>query len=147
MNRATWLQDRRMKKFLDVLNRFERRDLSALDASELLGCSERQFLRYRGRYEEEGLDGLLDKRLGKPSAKRVPVDGWNVKHFHEHLVRRHNFGWGYTWTKAQLHAAGLVEGSKRRGAHRRKRPRKPCEGMMLPAGSPGSMSRRHSTWW
>jgi transposase len=145
MNRATWLQDRRMKKFLDVLSRFERRDLSALDASELLGCSERQFLRYRGRYEEEGLDGLLDKRLGKSSAKRVPVDvvgwmleeyrlhhaGWNVKHFHEHLVRHHNFGWGYTWTKAQLHAAGLVERSKRRGAHRRKRPRKPCEGMML----------------
>ena len=33
--------------------------------------------------------------------------------------------------KTQLHAAGLVERAKRRGAHRRKRPRKPCEGMML----------------
>src|SRR4029077_13438235 len=39
--------------------------------------------------------------------------------------------WGYTWTKTQLHAAGLVERAKRRGAHRRKRERKPCEGMML----------------
>jgi hypothetical protein len=29
-----------------------------------------------------------------------------------------------------LHAAGLVERARRRGAHRRKRPRKPCEGMM-----------------
>ena len=38
---------------------------------------------------------------------------------------------GYTWTKTQLHAAGLVERAKRRGAHRRKRERKPCEGMML----------------
>lgn len=145
MNRTALLQDRRMKKFLDVLSRFERRALSTVEAGELLGCSERQFLRHRRRYEEEGLDGLVDRRLGRVSAKRVPVDvvdwmldeyrtryaGWSVKHFHEHLVKRHNFGWGYTWTKTQLHTAGLVERTKRRGAHRRKRPRKPCEGMML----------------
>jgi transposase len=145
MNQATWLQDRRMQKFRDVLSRWERRQLSALEAGELLGCSERQFRRYRQRYEDEGLAGLADKRLGKASSKRVPVDkiawltaqyrthhmGWNVKHFHEHLQQQHGFRWGYTWTKTQLHTAGLVERAARRGAHRRKRPRKPCEGMML----------------
>jgi hypothetical protein len=57
--------------------------------------------------------------------------GWNVKHFYEHLRRDHGFRWGYTWVKTQLHTAGLVERAKRRGAHRRKRERKPCEGMML----------------
>ena len=57
--------------------------------------------------------------------------GWNVKHFHEHLRRQHDFGWGYTWTKLQLQAAGFVERATRRGPHRRKRLRKPCEGMML----------------
>lgn len=145
MNRAAWLQDRRMQKFRDVLSRWERKELSAMEAGELLGCSERQFRRYRARYEEEGLAGLADKRLGKASAKRVPVDvvawmltqyrthylGWNVKHFHEQLVERHSFGWGYTWVKTQLHTAGLIERAQRRGAHRRKRPRKPCVGMML----------------
>ncbi len=145
MNQATWLQDRRMQKFRDVLSRWERRELSVLEAGELLGCSERQFRRYRHRYEDEGLAGLVDKRLGKASAKRVPVDkiawlteqyrthhmGWNVKHFHEHLQQQHGFRWGYTWTKTQLHTANLVERAARRGAHRRKRPRKPCEGMML----------------
>ena len=145
MNRTTWLQDRRMQKFCEVLRRWTRRELSALDASQILGCSERQFRRYRRRYEEEGLTGLLDKRLGKASAQRVPIDkllwmlteyrtrytGWNVKHFHEHLQRQHSFRWGYTWLKTQLHTAGLVERNKRRGVHRRKRPRKPCEGMML----------------
>lgn len=145
MNRTAWLQDRRMLKFRDVLSRWERRELSMMEAGEILGCSERQFRRYRDRYEEEGLAGLADKRLGKVSAKRVPVDvvawmlaeyrthhmGWNVKHFHEHLVKHHGFGWGYTWTKTQLHTAGLVDRAKRRGAHRRKRPRKPCEGMLL----------------
>jgi hypothetical protein len=77
--------------------------------------------------------------------RRVPVDklvwmlgeyrthhmGWSVKHFHEHIRQQPGFGWGYTWTKTQLHTAGLVERAARRGAHRRKRPRKPCEGMML----------------
>ena len=52
-------------------------------------------------------------------------------HFHEHLVRDHGFRWGYTWVKTQLHTAGVVERARRRGAHRRKRERKPCEGMML----------------
>jgi hypothetical protein len=54
-----------------------------------------------------------------------------VKHFHEHLRERHGFRWGYTWVKTQLHTVGLVERAKRRGPHRRKRPRKPCVGMML----------------
>ena len=145
MNRTAWLQDRRMQKFRDVLSRWERGDLSMLEAGELLGVSERQFRRYRDRYEEDGLEGLADRRLGKPSPKRVPARelrlmlslyrdcyrGWNVKHFHEHLARDHNFQWGYTWVKTQLHAAGLVDRAPRRGAHRRKRERKPCEGMML----------------
>lgn len=116
-----------------------------LEAGELLGMSERQFRRYRDRYEEAGEEGLVDRRLGKVSPRRVPAEmvgemlslyrdryrGWNVKHFHEHLVRDHHFAWGYTFTKTQLHAAGLVDRAKRRGAHRRKRERKPCEGMML----------------
>jgi hypothetical protein len=145
MNRATVLQDRRMLKFRDILSRWERRELSMMEAGELLGLSERQFRRYRDRFEEQGEAGLVDRRLGKPSAKRIEpaeVDrmlelyravyrGWNVKHFHEHGVRDHRFRWGYTWTKTQLHTAGLVERAKRRGAHRRKRERKPCEGMML----------------
>ena len=29
---------------------------------------------YSRRYEEEGLTGLFDKRLGKASARRVPID-------------------------------------------------------------------------
>jgi hypothetical protein len=145
MNRAAWLQDRRMKKFRDVLSRWEVGELSMMEAGELLGMSERQLRRYRGRYEEDGAEGLVDRRLGKPSPKRVPAAdarlmlelyggvyrGWNVKHFHEHLVRDHGFRWGYTWVKTQLHTAGLVERARRRGAHRRKRERKPWEGMML----------------
>ena len=49
MNRATWLQDRRIQRFRDVLSRWKRKELSAMEAGELLGCSERQFRRYRTR--------------------------------------------------------------------------------------------------
>ena len=145
MNRTMWLQERRMEKFCDVLGRFEAKRLSALDAAELLGMSERSFRRYRRRYEEEGLDGLFDRRLGKASARRVPADrvawvldayrtrhmGWTVKHFHDHLREHHGFRLSYTWTKTTLQRAGLVARAPRRGAHRRRRPRKPCIGMML----------------
>ena len=88
-----------MQKFRGVLDRWERRELSQLEAAELLGCSERQFRRYRDRFADEGEAGLGDKRLGKASARRVAVSeiewmldqyrthyvGWNVTHFHEHL--------------------------------------------------------------
>src|SRR6202140_3747202 len=94
---------------------------------------------------EDGEEGLRDRRHGRPSPQKVPAAerermldlyrgtyrGWNVKHFHEHLTRDHGFRWGYTFVKTQLHTAGLVERARRRGAHRRKRERKPCEGMML----------------
>jgi hypothetical protein len=66
-------------------------------------------------------------RKAKELGYRTHHLGWNVKHFHEHIREQHGFRWGYTWTKTQLHTAGLVE----RAARRRKRPRKPCEGMMV----------------
>lgn len=134
-----------MKKFRDVLSRWEAGSLSQMEAAELLGRSERQFRRYVERFEDEGEAGLLDRRLGKPSAKAISAGerermlalyrqrhgGWTAKHFHDHGRRHHGFSWGYTWTKTQLHLAGLLERAPRRGAHRKKRERKPCAGMLL----------------
>ncbi|MBZ9896528.1 helix-turn-helix domain-containing protein [Mesorhizobium sp. BR1-1-6] len=74
MKRTAWLQDRRMQKFRDVLSRWNGGDLSMMEAGELLGMSERQFRRYRDRYEEAGEAGLLDRRLGKLSTRRVPAE-------------------------------------------------------------------------
>ena len=134
-----------MQKFRDVLSRWEAKTLSALEASEILGMSERTFRRYRQRLEADGIEGLADRRLGRASARRAPVDevawmleqyrtvyaGWTAKHFHDHLRAHHSFRWGYTWTKTRLQAAGLVAKAPKRGVHRRRRPRKPCVGMML----------------
>ena len=145
MKRTMWLQERRTEKFCDVLGPVEAKRLSALDAAELLGMSERSLRRYRRRYEEDGLDGLFDRRLGKASSRQVSVDriewmleqyrtrhvGWTVKHFHGHLCEHHGFRLSNIWTKTCLQRVGLVARAPRRGAHRRRRPRKPRRGMML----------------
>lgn len=145
MRRTEARQGVRMIKFLSILSRYEAAEFSQLEAAELLGVGERTFRRWRQRFEDDGEAGLLDRRLGKASGKRVPVDreieverlyrtryaGFTAKHFHEHLTRDHGFAWGYTWTKTFLQSKGLLERAKRRGAHRRKRPRRPLPGMML----------------
>lgn len=135
----------RMLKFGSVVGRWRRHELSQVEAAELLGVGERTFRRWCDRYEGGGEAGLLDRRMGRAAANRVPVDraaevealyrtrytGFTAKHFHEHLVAHHNFTWGYTWTKVFLQTMGLLAAAPRRGAHRRKRPRRPLAGMML----------------
>jgi hypothetical protein len=73
MRRTEVLNGVRMLKFRDVFGRCEEGKLSKLEAAELLGINERTFRRWSQRYEEEGEAGLVDRRLGKPSPKRVPA--------------------------------------------------------------------------
>jgi transposase len=145
MNRATVLQEVRQMRFEELYERRQRRTLTIVEAAEMLGVTERTFRRWSGRYQAEGAEGLQDRRLGRASARAVPVDealrmvtlyetrytGWTVKHFHERWQADHGGTRSYTWTKNRLHAAGAVTRAARRGAHRKKRPRKPLPGMML----------------
>ena len=56
---------------------------------------------------------------------------FTAKHFHEKLVAEHGFGLSYNWLRLSLQAHGKIKPARRRGAHRRKRPRRPMAGMML----------------
>jgi transposase len=145
MTRATVLQEVRQMRFEELYERRQRRELTMVEAAEMLGITERTFRRWSTRYEAEGIEGLEDRRLGRASARAVPVDealrmvtlyesrytGWTVKHFYERWQAEHGGTRSYTWTKNRLHAAGRVPRAPRRGAHRKKRPRKPWPGMML----------------
>ena len=145
MRRTEQLQGLRMIKLRDVLSRWEAGSLSQLEAAEVLGMSDRTFRRYIERFEAEGDEGLVDRRLGRrsglavPEAKAEEVErlyreryrGFTAKHFHEHLQSDNSFRWGYTWTKTFLQGRKLVAKAPRRGAHRRKRPRRPLPGMLL----------------
>ena len=88
------------------------------------------------------------RRTGLEEVERLyreRYQGFTVKHFHEHLVRDHGFGWGYTWLKLHLQWQGVVAKAPRKGAHRRKRERRPLPGMMLhrtARGTPGSRATR-----
>ena len=55
----------------------------------------------------------------------------NVRHFHEKLRAEHQIELSYTWVKLALQGAGLVERGRKRGVHRKRRPRRPLPGMLL----------------
>ena len=115
------------------------------EAAEILGFSERTFRRWRDRFEADGAEGLYDCRLGRVSARRAPVDevarvlelfdtrywDFTAKHFHEKLVSAHGCGRSYNWVRLTLQAHGRMRPAPRRGAHRRKRPRRALSGMMV----------------
>ena len=145
MRRSELLQGLRAMRFENIYGRFGSGELSQWEAGELLGVGERTFRRWCRRYREDGEDGLRDRRIGTVAANRVGdveadrvealyrerYRGFTAKHFHEHLARTLWFDRSYTWTKLFLQRRGLIEAAPRRGAHRRKRPRRPLPGMML----------------
>jgi hypothetical protein len=115
-----------MAMFLNILNRRESAELNREGGGRVA----------RGeRTDVSALEGSRGRRRGRPRRPgggggrpyRGRYQGFTVKHFHEHLVRDHGFGWGYTWLKLHLQCAGLAP----KGAHRRKRERRPLPGMTL----------------
>jgi transposase len=132
-------------KFEEILDRTRSRELSQGEAASVLGMSERTFRRWRDRYDAEGAEGLYDRRLGRVSSRRAPVDevmgvlelfdtryfDFTARHFWDKLVSDHDFKRSYNWVRLTLQAQGRTTKAARRGAHRRKRPRRALPGMML----------------
>jgi transposase len=132
-------------RFESLVGRWDRGEITQVEAAEVLGVSVRTFQRWTERFEEAGADGLADRRLGRASPRRAPqaelermlglfkdkYADFTVKHFHEQLVKRHDYVLGYTVTKLALQAAGLVRRARGRSQHRKKRPRRPLRGMLL----------------
>ena len=145
MRRTEQAQGLRLMKFEEVYGRTVRRELSQAEAAEVLGMSERTFRRWRDRFEADGAEGLYDQRLGRVSARRAPVDevarvlelfdtrygDFTAKHFHEKLVSEHGCERSYNWVRLTLQANRRMRAAPRRGAHRRKRPRRALPGMMV----------------
>ena len=132
-------------KLQDVMLRAMAKRITWFQAAEILGISCRQMQRWQTRFKLQGYEGLFDRRRGIPSPKRVPLKtveevlrlyqeqyfDFNVRHFHEKLSSEHNIQLSYTWVKQALQGAGLVKSRRKRGKHRKRRPRRPLPGMML----------------
>jgi transposase len=120
-------------------------ELHWFQAAEILGWSPRTLRRWRDRFETHGHSGLLDRRLLRPSKRRVsPAQlelvlrlyreryaGFNVRHFHQIARREHGLTVSYSFAKQTLQAAGLVKRHRARGRHRRRREPRACFGEML----------------
>src|SRR6201993_3688926 len=135
----------RAMKVQEVILRAMAKKITSWQAAEIVGMRDRQMRRLRWRYEKYGYDGLLDRRRGRPSERRVPLVlaeqvlglyrekyfDLNVRHFHEKLCEEHGIELSYTWVKLALQGAGLVAKARQRGVHRRRRERRPLPGMLL----------------
>lgn len=132
-------------RFEEAYKGWKKGRLTQEEAARLLGVCGRTYRRHLVRYEEEGMAGLVDKRLGQISHRSAPVDeiialadlysyryqGFAVKHFYSWYRRSHGGIRSYTWVKNTLQGKGLVSKGSRKGTHRKQRPRAPYIGMML----------------
>ena len=103
----------RTMKIQEVILRALAKKITWWQAAEIIGITDRQMRRWQWRYKEYGYDGLLDRRLGKPSPRRVPLAvveqvfslyrekyfDLNVRHFHEKLASQHQIRLSYSWVK------------------------------------------------
>ena len=132
-------------KLQDVLLKAMAKKITWWAAAEIIGVSDRTMRRWRQRLEKHGYSGLRDRRKGRPSAQRIPLEtvekvlalyketyyDLNMRHFHEKLREEHDIELSYTWVQQALQGAGLVAKRRKRGPHRRRRPRRPLPGMLL----------------
>lgn len=151
ISRARYMQENRKMRFEEAYDGWTQGRLTQTEAALLLGQCERSFRRHIERYEADGLDGLLDKRLSQISRRRASsvevdhvvhlyksgFDGWSVAHFHSKYkselpgVGGVGGARSYSWLKTVLQGAGVVKAAKRTGKHRIKRERAPLPGMMI----------------
>jgi len=132
-------------KFEEVYELRNEGRLTVEEAAKMLCMSERNLRRHIERYQEEGLDGLNDKRLAYAAHNAAPVDevfalaelysnryqGYSSAHFYDKYKQYHLGKRSYNWVRLTLQKQGLVSKCKKKGTHLRKRPRQPMPGMML----------------
>jgi transposase len=135
-----------MMKVQEVLMRAVNREISWIQAADILGCAPRSLRRWRQRYESSGTEGLVDGRTrGHGSPRRVTraelepllrlyrerYAGFNVRHFCSIARREHGLTWSYSFVRQALQNAGLVKKHRPRGRHFQRRPPRACLGEML----------------
>lgn len=132
-------------KLQDVLLKAMAKKITWWDAAEIIGVTDRTMRRWRERLESDGYSGLVDRRKGKRSDRRIPLAkveevlrlyretyfDLNMRHFHEKLYEEHGIELSYTWVQKALQGAGLVPRGRKRRKHRRRRERRPLSGMLL----------------
>ena len=78
ISRARYVQENRKMRFQEAYDGWSEGRLTQAEAALLLGQCERSFRRHIERFQADGLEGLLDKRLSQISKRRA--SGVEVDH-------------------------------------------------------------------
>src|SRR3984893_12245534 len=128
-----------------VITKAIAKQLSWVQASEILGISARHMRRLRRELERWGMSAVMDQRGGRPRRKRIKAGTsellcrlkrdvfaeFLVWHFYEHGTEKHGVKVSYNWLRLMLQEAGVVEKEPARGRYRRRRERRPMGGMLM----------------
>jgi transposase len=129
----------------EVITKAIARQLSWVQAAEIVGVTPRQMRRIRWRVEQYGFDAVMDQRGGRPRRKRIKAStiellcrlkrdvyaDFSLRHFYEHITEKHGVKVSYNWLRLMLQEAGVVEKEPARGQYRRRRERRPLVGMLV----------------
>jgi hypothetical protein len=122
----------RAMKVQEVMLQAMAKKITWFQAAEIMGISDRHMRRRRERYEEAFAGCLTGgeaslRRSGCPwrcwSSIGRSIFDLNLRHFHEKLASEHQIELSYSWVKGVLQGAGLVARGRKRGVHRKRRPR------------------------
>jgi len=144
IERQVWREARAMTR-REVITKAIAKQLSWVQAAEIVGVTPRQMRRIRWRVEHSGLDAVMDQRGGRPRRKRIKAGtiellcrlkrdvypDFSLQHFYEHVTEKHGVNVSYNWLRLMLQEAGVVEREPARGKYRRRRERRPMTGMLV----------------
>jgi transposase len=142
----------REEKRLEIVQRIYRGELTVAEAALILGVSERQCYRIKGRVSELGARGVVHGNRGRPCKRKLKdklvqrivelakrkYRGFNDHHLTEKLKEQERIELSREKIRRILRSHGIVSPRKRRAnKHRSRRDRRAAEGMMLQVdGSP-----------
>lgn len=144
IERRVWREARTMTR-REVITKAIAKQLTWLQASEILAISARHMRRVRRKVERWGMSAVMDQRGGRPRRKRIKAGtiellcrlkrdvypDFSVRHFYEQVTEKHGLEVSYNWLRLMLQEAGVVQKEPARGKYRRQRERRPMVGMLI----------------
>jgi transposase len=140
------------EKRLEIIQRVYRGELTVGEAALIVGVSERQCYRIKGRVSEMGAKGVVHGNRGRPCKRKIKEKtvkrvvelakgkyrGFNDRHLTEKLKEQEQIELCREKIRRILRSHGIASPRKRRAnKHRSRRDRRAAEGMMLQVdGSP-----------
>src|SRR5216684_1581964 len=133
IERRVWREARAMTR-REVITK----QLSWVQAAEILGISARHMRRLRRKVERWGMSPVMDQRGGRPRRKRIKAGtiellcrlkrdvyaDFSLRHFYEHVTEKHGVKVSYNWLR-------LMQQEPARGKYRRRRERRPMVDMLV----------------